>query len=293
LNDKLIAFIRRQKIFFVATAPLSINGSVNVSPKGYDSLAIIDTRTVAYVDLGGSGIETYAHLRENGRITLMFCAFDGPANILRLYGRGETCSFDQPGFVEKMKLFPAFERARSVVTVHIQRVADSCGWGVPFFDFRSERDQLSRWVVARTHEEWVKRRYEANAVSIDGLPGVSPYDEGGELKIDKFGPREVPGNRILIVGTVRLPAGSLDKARSAMRAMITASRAENGCIEYSYSEDALESGLVHVKEIWENRQALRSHFQSDHIRSWRSTWGELQLSDRKLVLYEVANPEAI
>ena len=112
LDDRLIAFIRQQKLFFVATASLSAQGSVNVSPKGYDSLAIIDKRTVAYLDLGGSGIETHAHLRENGRITLMFCALGGPANILRLYGRGQSCSFDEPGFAEKMALFPAFERAR-------------------------------------------------------------------------------------------------------------------------------------------------------------------------------------
>src|ERR1700759_3028829 len=119
LNDKLVDFIGRQKLFFVATAPLSAEGSVNVSPKGYDCLAIIDPRTVAYVDLGGSGIETHAHLRENGRITLMFCAFEGPANIVRLYGRGETCAFDQPGFAERMKLFPAFLRARAVITVRL------------------------------------------------------------------------------------------------------------------------------------------------------------------------------
>ncbi len=178
LDEELIAFIRQQKLFFVATAPLSAEGCVNVSPKGYDSLAIVDSRTVAYVDLGGSGIETHAHLRENGRITLMFCAFGGPANILRIYGRGESCSFDEPGFAEKMVLFPAFERARGIITVHIDRVADSCGWGVPFFDFKGERDQLRRWSVGRTPEEWAARRYESNAVSIDGLPGLSPYSEG-------------------------------------------------------------------------------------------------------------------
>ena len=178
LDEQLIAFIRRQKLFFVATAPLSAEGSVNVSPKGYDSLAIIDSRTVAYVDLGGSGIETHAHLRENGRITLMFCAFEGAANILRLYGRGESCAFDEPGFAEKMALFPAFERARGVITVHIDRVADSCGWGVPLFEHTGERDQLRRWVDARPTDEWAARRYESNALSIDGLPGLSPYSEG-------------------------------------------------------------------------------------------------------------------
>jgi hypothetical protein len=172
LDEKLIAFIRRQKLFFVATAPLSAEGSVNVSPKGYDSLAIIDNRTVAYADLGGSGIETHAHLAENGRITLMFCAFEGAANILRLYGRGESVTFDDPRFVEGMKLFPDFERARSVVTVHIHSVADSCGWGVPFFDYKGERDQLRRWVDAADDETWTQKRYAGNAHSIDGLPGL-------------------------------------------------------------------------------------------------------------------------
>jgi len=174
LDDRLTTFIRRQKLFFVATAPLSAEGSVNLSPKGYDTLAIIDPLTVAYLDLGGSGIETHAHVRENGRITLMFCAFEGPAMILRLYGRGESCTFDEPGFAEKLALFPGFERARAVVTVRISRIADSCGWGIPFFDFAGERDQLRRWVDARPHDEWAARRYDSNAASIDGLPGLSP-----------------------------------------------------------------------------------------------------------------------
>jgi hypothetical protein len=175
LDDKLIAFIRRQKLFFVATAPLSPDGCVNLSPKGYDSLAIIDNQTVAYVDLGGSGIETHAHLAQNGRITLMFCAFEGPANILRLYGRGESTAFDDPRFPDLIRLFPDFRRARAVITVHIQRVADSCGWGVPFFDYRGERDQLKRWVDARPFDEWAERRFETNAQSIDGLPGLIPH----------------------------------------------------------------------------------------------------------------------
>jgi hypothetical protein len=174
LDERLIDFIRRQKIFFVATAPLSAEGSVNVSPKGYDSLAIIDERTVAYADLGGSGIETHAHVRENGRITLMFCAFEGAANIVRLYGRGEAVSFDDPGFEAAMARFPQIERARGVITVHIERVADSCGWGVPFFDFKGEREQLRRWVGAKPLDEWAQHRRAANPLSIDGLPGLGP-----------------------------------------------------------------------------------------------------------------------
>lgn len=172
LDDRLIAFIKAQKMFFVATAPLSAAGSVNVSPKGYDSLAVIDARTVAYADLGGSGVETLAHVRENGRITLMVCAFEGPGSILRLYGRGEAVTFEDPGFAEKMALFPALDRARAVITVHIDRISDSCGWGVPFMDFRGEREQLKRHVDHRPEAEWRERRYESNATSIDGLPGL-------------------------------------------------------------------------------------------------------------------------
>jgi hypothetical protein len=172
LDDKLIAFIRRQKMFFVATAPLSAEGSVNISPKAYDSLAILDERTIAYLDIGGSGIETHAHVRENGRITLMFCAFEGAANIVRVYGRGEAVMFDDPGFAEKLALFPGFTRARGVITLHITRVTDSCGWAVPFYDYKGERDQLRRWLDAGDEETWREKRYARNAHTIDGLPGL-------------------------------------------------------------------------------------------------------------------------
>lgn len=179
LDDGLIAFIRAQKIFFVGTAPLSEDGHVNLSPKGYDSLAVLDERTIAYADLGGSGVETHAHVRENGRITLMFCAFEGPANIVRVYGRGEALSFDDPGFGAAMAAFPRIDRARGVITVRIENVADSCGWGVPFFEFKGEREQLRRWVEARPFDEWAQHRREANARSIDGLPGLGAASREG------------------------------------------------------------------------------------------------------------------
>lgn len=177
LNESLVAFIGRQKMFFVATAPLSKDGSVNVSPKGYDSLAIIDDHTVAYLDLGGSGIETHAHIRENGRITLMFCAFEGAANIVRVYGRGESLTFDDPDFASRMTLFPAFDRARGIIIVHIDRVSDSCGWGVPLFDYRGDREQLRRWAENKPPAEWAEHRYASNAFSVDGLPGLVRPDQ--------------------------------------------------------------------------------------------------------------------
>ncbi|WP_397422438.1 pyridoxamine 5'-phosphate oxidase family protein [Phenylobacterium sp.] len=172
IDEALAAFIRAQKMFFVATAPLSGEGSVNVSPKGYDSLVLIDDHTVAWLDLGGSGAETLAHVRENGRITLMFCTFEGPANILRLYGQGRAVAFEDPGFAELKALFPTFDRARAIVVVTVTRISDSCGWGVPFYDYKGEREQLRRHVDHRPFDEWAKRRYEANAVSIDGLPAL-------------------------------------------------------------------------------------------------------------------------
>ena len=174
LTDALIAFIEGQRIYFVATAPLAAEGSVNLSPKGYDeTFRIIDRRTVAYLDIGGSGIETHAHVRENGRLTLMFCAFDGSANILRLYGRGEAVAIGEPGFEAARALFPDYPgRARGVITLHIERVADSCGWGVPFFEFKGDREQLRRWADNKPEAEWLERRYESNARSIDGLPGL-------------------------------------------------------------------------------------------------------------------------
>jgi hypothetical protein len=172
LDDKLRAFIEAQKMFFVATAPTSEDGNVNLSPKGYDSLAFLDDETVAWIDLGGSGIETLAHVRENGRITLMWCAFEGRPNILRLYGKAEAIQFDDPRFDTLLSLFPTYVRARSIVVVKIHRIADACGWGVPLMEFKSEREQLKRWVDNRPEEEWREHRYEKNALSIDGLPGL-------------------------------------------------------------------------------------------------------------------------
>jgi hypothetical protein len=176
LDAPLIAFMKAQKVFFVATAALSADATVNLSPKGYDSLAVIDDRTVAWLDLGGSGVETLAHVRENGRMTLMFCAFEGPARILRLYGHARAVAFDEPGFAELKALFPDFERARAIVVVEVTRIADSCGWGVPVYEFKEERDQLRRHVDHRPFDDWAQRRYETNASSIDGLPALARAD---------------------------------------------------------------------------------------------------------------------
>lgn len=177
LSDTHVAFIEAQKLFFVATAPLGADGHVNLSPKGYDSLIVENPHTVLWADLGGSGVETIAHLRENGRITMMFCAFEGSADILRLYGRGEAICLNMPGFDELLARFPQFDRARAIIRVSIDRVSSSCGWGVPFFAFEGERDQLRRWVEKEPVPEWSATRLERNVHSIDGLPGLVDAEE--------------------------------------------------------------------------------------------------------------------
>jgi hypothetical protein len=175
LDDKLIAFIGRQKMFFVATAPLSDEGHVNLSPKGYDAFRILGPNQVAYADLGGSGIETLAHIRENGRLTFMFCAFEGAPNIVRLYGRGSFIQFDDPRFDPMIaEHFPDYPYARDIIMLDIERVMDSCGWSIPFYDYKGERDQLQRYIQHKPLDEWRASRVTRNAQSIDGLPGLQP-----------------------------------------------------------------------------------------------------------------------
>ncbi len=176
LDERIISFIEKQKMFFVATAPLSADGHINLSPKGYDAFKVIDGTTVAWLDLGGSGIETQAHVQENGRITIMFCAFEGPANILRLFGKGEVINPHDEAWSDMLSLFPGFDRARGIFKVSLTRIQDSCGWGVPFMEFKSERDQLTRYIDNKSKEEWTQSRYEKNATSIDGLPGLVKGD---------------------------------------------------------------------------------------------------------------------
>ena len=173
LDERIIKFIEKQKMFFVATAPLSGEGHVNLSPKGYDAFKVIDGTTVAWLDLGGSGIETQAHVQENGRMTIMFCAFEGPANILRLFGTGEVINPHHAAWEETLAMFPNFDRARGIFKVKLSRIQDSCGWGVPFMEFKSERDQLSRYIDNKSKDEWVESRYAKNAESIDGLKGLT------------------------------------------------------------------------------------------------------------------------
>ena len=175
ITDELAAFIAAQRVFFVATAPTD-GGHVNLSPKGLDTFTVLDPSTVAYLDLTGSGIETVAHLRENGRITIMFCAFDGKPNIVRLYGRGEVIPTGEPEAEALLPRFGEYPGARSVIRVRVDRVSTSCGYGVPLLEYAGERDELLKFAERRGPEGLVEYRDDKNAVSIDGLAGLSPTD---------------------------------------------------------------------------------------------------------------------
>jgi hypothetical protein len=201
LDDELIGWLRRQPMFFVATAPNGPGGHVNVSPKGgRDVFFVLGPREVAYVDLPGSGIETVAHLRENGRICLMFCAFEGAPQIVRLHGRGRVVSARDPGFDQALASLPGevTERmrdlARSLVIVELDRIADSCGYIVPNLRYEGERTQLFSWVDGRRAKhgpDAIDRYIDINnAVSLDGLPGLDPsgpVDEADEARLSSEG----------------------------------------------------------------------------------------------------------
>jgi hypothetical protein len=147
---------------------------VNVSPKGLDSFAVLGPRRVAYLDLTGSGVETIAHVRENGRITLLFCAFDGPPRIVRLAGRGRVIAAGEPEFASAAARFPSYLSTRSVIEVTLDRIADSCGFGVPRYRYEGERSQLLEWAAHKGADGVTAYREERNVESIDGLPGLVP-----------------------------------------------------------------------------------------------------------------------
>lgn len=173
ITPELRAFIAEQPLFFVATAPLAGDGHVNLSPKGLDCFRVLGPKRVAYLDLTGSGNETAAHLAETRRVTLMFCAFRGAPNILRLYGRGRAVLPGDAEWDELRALFPDHTGARQVVLAEVHRVQTSCGFAVPLMEYVSQRDTLLRWAEAR-EAELPRYRAERNARSIDGLPAPLP-----------------------------------------------------------------------------------------------------------------------
>jgi hypothetical protein len=185
IDDHQRDWIARQAMFFVGSAPLAAEGHVNVSPKGpIGSLRVLDEHTVAYLDIAGSGAETIAHLRENGRIVLMFCAFSGPPRILRLYGQGTVLAPGAVDFPDAPEL--PLEMRRAVISVSVDRVADSCGYGVPLMSYEGERTNSRRWAEGKLAkggpgalDDYVATR---NAASIDGLPALplSPGDSSAQ-----------------------------------------------------------------------------------------------------------------
>ena len=174
LSPALADAVRAAPLFFVATAPLSADGHVNLSPKGGDTLRVLDDRTVAYLDLTGSGAETIAHLRENGRITLMVCAFSGPPQIVRIFGRGEVLRPGDDGFDDLSARFPDLPGVRAVIRVAVERVGSSCGYAVPLMRYEGERSRLNEWAEAKGPEGLIEYRATKNATSIDGLPALDP-----------------------------------------------------------------------------------------------------------------------
>lgn len=173
ITDQLRSWIKRQRMFFVATAPLSDKGLVNCSPKGLDSFRVLGPMQIGYVDTGGSGIETVAHLRENGRIVIMMCAFEGPPKIFRFYGHGSVFEPHDDSFAETLALFPKTPAARNIVIVDVERIIDSCGYGVPLYEFQSHRDSLPNYFARQTDDEILAYRAKKNSVSLDGLPGLT------------------------------------------------------------------------------------------------------------------------
>ncbi len=170
IDSELAEWISRQKVFFVATAPLSPNGHLNVSPKGGEALRILAPMRAVYQDYTGSGAETVAHLRENGRMVIMFCAFEGPPKIVRLHGTGTVITPEDAKFSEMAALFPSNPGTRAFIEIAVKLVSSSCGYSVPFFEFRGHRDTLDRWADAKGSENLRLYRATKNVKSIDGLP---------------------------------------------------------------------------------------------------------------------------
>ena len=174
IDRNMREWIEKQRLFFVGTAPLSMSGSINISPKGHDTLRVISENTLAFMDLGGSGIETIAHIRENSRVVIMMCAFEGPPKIYRFHGNGEILLPGDSGFDD---LSASFDRAtlgtRAIVIVHVERISDSCGFGVPLYTYQGDRPTFPNYIKKQGVESIRELLHAENESSIDGLPGIS------------------------------------------------------------------------------------------------------------------------
>ena len=188
IGPEIREWMSGQRMFFVATAPRSDGGMINLSPKGHDTLRVLDDRTIAFLDYGGSGVETIAHLRENGRIVIMMCAFEGPPKIFRFHGSGDVVTPRDPEFPELAGSFDRSELGiRAIVRVSVSRISDSCGYGVPLYEYQSQRRTSPNYIRSRGAERIRAYQEENNLESLDGLPGITvdearayapPADEG-------------------------------------------------------------------------------------------------------------------
>jgi hypothetical protein len=170
LLEQHIAFIKKQKMFFTATAPSGAEGHINLSPKGGDDFRVFSDKLVGYMDMTGSGNETSAHLLQNGRITFMFCAFSGPPNILRLYATGRTILPEHGDWEDYAKHFTLHQGTRQIIIAEVYHVQTSCGYGVPFYTYGGEREQMDLWAANKGDEGLEQYRKEKNRISLDGLP---------------------------------------------------------------------------------------------------------------------------
>jgi hypothetical protein len=174
ITPEISTWIARQRMFFVGTAPMAADGHVNVSPKGGDTFRILGPLEAVYQDFTGSGAETAAHVRENGRIVIMFCAFHGPPKIVRLHGHGTVVAPGDPRYAEFLELFPFNPGTRAFVHIRVDRVSDSCGYSVPMFDFHAPRETLDKWAAKKSPEELKAYWTAKNRRSIDDLPAFTP-----------------------------------------------------------------------------------------------------------------------
>lgn len=195
IDDGIAKWVAKQRVYFVATAPSGADGHVNVSPKGgIGTFRILGPKTIAYLDTIGSGIETIAHLKENGRIVVMFCAFEGAPKIVRFHGNGRAAELGTREFDELVSHFDVSDElqplVRSVIVVDVTRISDSCGFGVPRMDFVEERQQLFRWAENKEAKEgdgWeLKYKQKNNRHSIDALPGLELSDSTDDADLDRF-----------------------------------------------------------------------------------------------------------
>ena len=176
IDARLQRWIDQQHLFFVATAPIAGDGLINCSPKGLDGFRVLNPKQIAYVDVGGSGVETVAHVKENGRIVIMMCAFSGPPKIYRFYGQGSVVEPQDDEFDNLLTQFSQQPSVRNIIMVNLERIIDSCGYGVPFFEYQKERDSMPNYFAGKTSEEIAEYRATRNSESLDGLPGLAPVE---------------------------------------------------------------------------------------------------------------------